>query len=64
MEHWLVVPRAHVRNASTLRAKDLPLLAYMKEVGQKVLEQKQPGANPLTDFRFCFHVEPFNSSKS
>ncbi|KAM3575338.1 hypothetical protein VYU27_002801 [Nannochloropsis oceanica] len=59
-EHWLVVPRAHHRSASTLTANDLPLLVHMKNIGSQILEQKQPGKSPQ-DTRFCFHVEPFNS---
>ncbi len=57
LEHWLVVPRQHIRNAATLKRQDLPLLAYMKEKGLHVLREKKPGG----DYQFCFHVEPFNS---
>lgn len=65
-QHWLVVPRAHIRNATTLQSKDLPLLKYMREVGEKVLKEKQQqeGGGSGEDgaqFQYCFHVEPFNS---
>jgi hypothetical protein len=61
LEHWLVVPRTHIRNATTLQPTDLPILKYMRDVGYQVLKEKQPDVN-LSKMQFCFHIEPFNSS--
>ena len=53
-----VVPRAHIHNAVTLRKENLPLLDYMKSVGEKVLKVRAPAA---AEAQFVFHVAPFNS---
>mmetsp|Transcript_155829 Transcript_155829/g.298927 ORF Transcript_155829/g.298927 Transcript_155829/m.298927 type:complete len:161 (-) Transcript_155829:93-575(-) len=47
-EHWLVVPRHHVRNINDTQL-DADLLEHMVAVGQK-----------LGDV-LCFHIPPFNS---
>lgn len=55
------MPRAHIENAVTLTKADLPLLDYMRSVGEKVLRERRPPNQPLGPHQFVFHVAPFNS---
>ena len=41
----------------TLTKADLPLLDYMKSVGEKVIKER----GPTPEAQFVFHVAPFNS---
>ena len=54
--HYLVVPRAHVRDPRDLTAADIPVVERMAEIGQQVLEER--GGNMETA-RFGFHWPPF-----
>lgn len=55
-----MVPRAHIHNAVTLTKADVPLLDYMKGVGEKVLKARAPPGQEVAT-QFVFHVAPFNS---
>ncbi len=58
-----MVPRSHITNAVTLTTADLPLLDYMKGVGEKVLKERhaQSGGPQPLEAQFVFHIAPFNS---
>ncbi|XP_066274761.1 adenosine 5'-monophosphoramidase HINT3-like isoform X5 [Branchiostoma lanceolatum] len=56
--HYLVVPKMHVGNPSTLTYNDIPLVESLAEVGKKVLQEQ--GGN-MEDVRLGFHWPPFNT---
>ncbi|CAL8393956.1 histidine triad nucleotide-binding protein 3 isoform X2 [Gadus morhua] len=57
--HFLVVPRSHLGNCSTLQREHIPLVEQMKEMGRKVLENNK--ISDLQDVRMGFHLPPFSS---
>lgn len=59
-QHWLVVPRQHIQNVKALNAQDIPILSYMREIGEKVLKEKSPNPDPSNQ-QYVFHVPPVNS---
>ncbi|XP_062406380.1 adenosine 5'-monophosphoramidase HINT3-like [Sardina pilchardus] len=57
--HYLVVPRAHLGNCTSLRREDAPLVLRMVEMAKAVLHMK--GISDLQDTRLGFHMPPFSS---
>lgn len=61
-QHVLVIPRAHRGTVRTLAGPhDAALLAHMRGVGERLLEEgRADGAEPGA-YEFNFHLPPFNS---
>lgn len=60
--HYLVIPRANKPNLKDLGAEDIPLLKYMKDVGESLISKMQrdksgEGAVQLK-FRMGYHAVP------
>ncbi|XP_022093043.1 histidine triad nucleotide-binding protein 3-like isoform X1 [Acanthaster planci] len=57
-EHLLIIPNCHHGNPKTLTKADIPMVEYLHDVGQGVLEQK---GGSLDDAKVGFHWPPFNT---
>ncbi|XP_015919648.2 adenosine 5'-monophosphoramidase HINT3 [Parasteatoda tepidariorum] len=56
--HYLVIPRMHMKNVSSLKKKDILIVKKMVEIGQSILEKESAS---IENVRFGFHLPPFNS---
>merc|ERR1712098_1028500 len=55
--HFLVIPKEHIKDIKSLRAKDIPLVEEMKEVGLKVLRDQGGDVEEVHSKKACtgFH---------
>ncbi|XP_054721194.1 adenosine 5'-monophosphoramidase HINT3-like [Uloborus diversus] len=56
--HYLIIPKKHVKNPSTLQPSDLELVKQLFSIGKEVLQRQNASTD---DARFGFHWPPFNS---
>eukprot|EP01102_Stenamoeba_stenopodia_P010041 TRINITY_DN2981_c0_g1_i1.p1 TRINITY_DN2981_c0_g1~~TRINITY_DN2981_c0_g1_i1.p1 ORF type:complete len:189 (-),score=41.68 TRINITY_DN2981_c0_g1_i1:267-833(-) len=63
LQHFLVIPKEHIREAFELTPTHIPLLEEMKTLGQQLVEQQRHGLDDNTEVsvKFGFHIPPFNS---
>merc|ERR1719378_517508 len=55
--HFLVIPKEHIKDIKSLRAKDIPLVEQMKEVGLKVLREQDGNVEKVcTGFHWPIHT--------
>nr|XP_054758684.1 adenosine 5'-monophosphoramidase HINT3-like [Lytechinus pictus] len=57
-EHLLIIPKSHHGNVKSLEKCKIPLVQYLYQVGEVVLESR--GGN-IADARVGFHWPPFNT---
>lgn len=58
-EHILVCPKEHIETATDITQKDA--LVRMQEIGTDVLDQLCESKGLQNNYRFGFHLRPFNS---
>ncbi|KFM80159.1 Histidine triad nucleotide-binding protein 3, partial [Stegodyphus mimosarum] len=56
--HYLVIPKNHVKNPSTLRSSDVSLVKTLVEIGKEILMNENVS---IDDARMGFHWPPFNT---
>uniref|UniRef100_A0A131XAW9 Adenosine 5'-monophosphoramidase HINT3 n=1 Tax=Hyalomma excavatum TaxID=257692 RepID=A0A131XAW9_9ACAR len=57
-QHYLVVPKKHMKSVKSLTRSDIPLVNRLIEIGKHVLEQRGGSTDSL---RMGFHWPPFTS---
>ncbi|GIY66881.1 histidine triad nucleotide-binding protein 3 [Caerostris darwini] len=56
--HYLIIPKSHMTNTSSLLPSDIPIVKRLVEIGEIILKNNSAS---ISDARFGFHVPPFNS---
>ncbi|KAG8199158.1 hypothetical protein JTE90_015989 [Oedothorax gibbosus] len=56
--HYLVIPKKHIKNTSSLHTSDVELVKKLVEIGENILKEKS--AN-IEETMYGFHVPPFTS---